>query len=144
MNLYSKKQKWKVSLLIFALLLVGASLFVSNRIVSKVGEREKERAQQWASAIKKKVELVQLTNNTFSQLRESEREKMSLWIDATKEVSKATPLDFNSNYDFPLRIIDQNKDIPVILLDNYRNISGSINLDFDTSEIRKTNLSVSS
>ena len=62
MNLYSNKQKWKIALLIFALLAVGASLFVSNNIVSKVGERERERAKQWADAIKKKIELVRLTN----------------------------------------------------------------------------------
>jgi len=78
MNLYSNKQKWKIALLIFALLLVGASLFVSNQIVSKVGEREKERAQQWADAIRKKIELVRLTNNTFDNLRAKEREKMTL------------------------------------------------------------------
>ncbi len=136
MNIYSKKQKWKVALLIIALLMVGASLFVSNKIVSAVGEREKERAQQWASAIKKKVELVQLTNNTFSQLRNHEEQKMRLWIEATKEVSKASPLNGFSNYNFPLKIIDHNKDIPVILLDNYQNVSGYINLGFDTSNLR--------
>ena len=70
MNLYSNKQKWKITLLIVALLLVGASLFVSNEIVSKVGLQEKQRAKQWADAIKKKVELVQLTNRTFTQLRD--------------------------------------------------------------------------
>ena len=143
MNLYSKKQKWKIALLIFALLTIGASFFFSHKIISKIGDREKERVQQWAKAITKKVELVQLTNNTFSQLRNYELEKMKLWIDATKEVSKATPLDINSNYDFPLHIIDQNKDIPVILLDNNRNVSGSINLDFDTSSMRNGNASLS-
>jgi len=136
MNLYSKKQKWKIALMIFALLMVGVSLFVSNKIVSKVGEREKERAQQWASAIKKKVELVQLTNNTFSQLRDLEREKMELWIDATTEVSKPAPFGVNISYEFPLKIINQNKDIPVILLDGDENVSGSINLGFDTSTFR--------
>jgi len=144
MNLYSKKQKWKIALLIFALLTIGASFFFSNKIISKIGDREKERVQQWAKAITKKVELVQLTNNTFSQLRNYELEKMKLWIDATKEVSKATPLNINSNYDFPLHIIDQNKDIPVILLDNNRNVSGSINLDFDTSSMRNGDASLSS
>lgn len=136
MNLYSKKQKWKVILMIFALLLVGTTLFVSNQIVSKVGDRERDRAKQWGDAIKKKIELVQLTNNTFSKLRENEREKMELWIDATKEVSKATSLNVPRNYDFPLLIISNNKNIPVIVLDNDRNISGFRNLDFDTTEFR--------
>lgn len=137
MNLYSNKQKWKIALLIFALLLVGASLFVSNRIVSKVAQREKAKATQWAGTVKKRIELVKLTNNTFSELREKEREKMQLWIDATKEVSVATSLDGSQNYDFPLRIIAQNKDIPVIVLDDERFVSGSRNLGFDTSDIRQ-------
>lgn len=137
MNLYSNKQKWKIALMLIALVMVGATLFFSNTIVSKMGDRERERAKQWADAITKKLELVRLTDRTFTQLREKELKEMSLWIDATKEVSKATPLDQIPDYSFPLKIINENKDIPVILLDNERNISGYINLDFDTSNIRK-------
>lgn len=143
MNLYSKKQKWKIVLMVFALLLVGTSLFVSNEIVSKVGDRERGRAQQWGDAIKKKIELVQLTNNTFSELRENEREKMELWIDATKEVSKASSLNELRNYDFPLMIISGNKSIPVIVLDKDKNISGFRNLGFDTTNIRQKNRGLS-
>ena len=81
--------------MVFALCMVGAFLFVSNTIVSKVGDREKERARQWADAIIKKLELVQLTNRTFTQLRDKERKEMALWIDASKEVSQASPLDID-------------------------------------------------
>jgi len=135
MNLYSNKQKWKIALMIIALLMVGASLFVSNSIVAKMGERERERAKQWADAIKKKLELVRLTDRTFSQLRDKEQKEMELWIDATKEVSKESPLDQIPDFSFPLKIINENKDIPVILLDNEKNISGYINLDLDSSDI---------
>ncbi len=134
MNLYSNKQKWKITLLIVALLLVGASLFVSNEIVSKVGLQEKQRAKQWADAIKKKVELVQLTNRTFTQLRDKEREKMTLWINATKEVSN--PASFDRIPEFPMQIVKENVDIPVILLDDERNVSGFRNIDFDTTSLR--------
>lgn len=137
MNLYSNKQKWKIALLIFALLLVGASLFVSNQIVSKVGEREKERAQQWADAIRKKIELVRLTNNTFDNLRAKEREKMTLWVDATTEAAKKSPLDEDFNNNFPLRIVESNMDIPVIAVDDYGFISGNRNLAFDTTDLRQ-------
>jgi signal transduction histidine kinase len=143
-NLYSNKQKWKIILMVFALCMVGAFLFVSNTIVSKVGDREKERARQWADAIIKKLELVQLTNRTFTQLRDKERKEMSLWIDASKEVSQASPLDIDPRLDFPFKIIKDNKDIPVILLDDEKNVSGFINLDFDTSDIRLTNPAVNS
>ena len=143
MNLYSNKQKWKIALMVIALTMVGASLFFSNSIVSKMGNREQERAQQWADAIKKKLELVRLTDRIFTQLRENEQREMELWIDATKEVSKATPLDQVPDYSFPLKIINQNKNIPVILLDNDQNISGSVNIDFDTSSLRKDFLEIS-
>lgn len=133
MNLYSNKQKWKIGLLIVALLLVGVSLFISNQIVSKVGEQERHRAKQWAGAIKKRVELIQLTNRTFTQLREKEQEKIKLWVEASKEV--ANPSTF-SIPEFPMQIVKNNNDIPVILLDEYQNISGSRNIPFDTSDLR--------
>ncbi len=134
MNLYSNKQNWKIAFLVVALLLVGLSLFVSNQIVSKVGEQEKQRAKQWADAIKKKVELIQLTNRTFTQLREKEREKMELWIKATKEVSEQTFSD--QIPEFQLQIVKDNVNIPVILISNDNEISGYRNIAFDTTEMR--------
>jgi signal transduction histidine kinase len=133
MNLYSSKQKWKIALLILALGLVAVSFFVTNAIVAKIGERERARVEQWADAIQQKLELVRLTNRTFSQLRDRERREMQLWVDATKEISKESPLDQIPDFSFPLKIIDENKDIPVILMDNEDNISGSRNIDLDTS-----------
>lgn len=140
MNIYSNKQRWKIILLVLALIFVGVSLFYSNRIVSKVHDREKERAKQWAGAIKKKVELVKLTNQTFTQLREKEREKVALWIDASKEIAKpSTSLEMDSDISFPLKIINQNKNIPVVLIDNEKTISAFVNIPFDTSDLRKRN-----
>ncbi len=136
MNLYSNKQKWKIALLVIALIMVGVSLFISNTIVSKVRNHERERVEQWADAIQKKLELVQLTDRTFRQLRDKERKEMSLWADATKEISKATPLDQIPDYSFPMKIIDDNRDIPVILLDDSKAISGYRNLALDTSAMR--------
>lgn len=137
MNLYSNKQKWKIFLLLIALLLVGASLLVSNEIVQKVAERERDRVKQWADAIKKKAELVQLTDRTFLQLRDKERAEMEMWIDATKELSKPIAGEIIPDYSLPLKIIKKNKDIPVILMDQDESISGHINLDFDTSLFRQ-------
>ncbi len=144
MNLYSNKQKWKIALIAITLLLVGVSLFFSNTIVSKVGKRERDRVEQWADAIKKKLELVKLTDRTFTKLRDKEQREMSLWIDATKEISKETPLDQIPDFTFPLKIIKDNKDIPVILFDSERNISAYINLGFDTSDLRTAHPELSS
>ncbi len=137
MNLYSSKQKWKITLLILALAMVAVSFFLSNAIVVKIGERERARVEQWADAIQQKLELVRLTNRTFTQLRDKERREMQLWVDATKEISKESPLDQIPDFSFPLKIIDENKDIPVILMDNEDNISGSRNIDLDTTLFTK-------
>ena len=76
MNLYSNKQKWKIVLLVIALITVAVSLWVSNSTVQKVSDRERLRAKQWADAIKKKAELVEFTNRAFQQLRGYERRKI--------------------------------------------------------------------
>ena len=144
MNLYSNKQKWKIALLVIALLLVGLSLFVSNTIVKGVRENERERARQWADAIKKKIELVQLTNNSFTKLRNLERDKMKVWMDATKELSKETPLDILPDYTLPLKIINDNKDKPVIVVDQKQTVSAYNNIPFDTSDIRKLHPGITS
>lgn len=137
MNLYSNKQKWKIVLLVVALVLVAASLWVSNTTVQKVSDRERLRARQWADAIKKKAELVEFTNRAFDQLRGYERHKIELYLDATKEISKPIVGDAFPDYTFPLAIISENKDIPVILVDDRNNVSGDINVDIDTAEMRK-------
>lgn len=132
MNLYSNKQKWKIALLLIAILMVAASLFVSNEIVSKVREREKERITHWADAIRKKADLVNLTNRTFDELREKERQKVELWAKATRELARPND-DFNlqMDYTFLLEIIQGNKDIPVILMDQKNRVVSHINLPID-------------
>ncbi|MES2589957.1 MAG: HAMP domain-containing sensor histidine kinase [Bacteroidota bacterium] len=117
--------------------MVGISLYVSNEIVKKVSEQERNRVTQWADAIKKKAELVRLTNRTFSQLREKERYEMEMWIDATKEISKPISGDAFPDYTLPLKIINKNKAIPVILFDNHGTISGDINLGFDEKTLKE-------
>jgi len=122
--------------MVVALVLVAISLWASNSVVQRVGDRERLRAKQWADAIKKKAEIVEFTDRAFSQLREYERRRIKLWIDATTEISKPIPGDAIPDYNFPLSIINENKDIPVILVDDQNNVSGYDNLDFDTSALR--------
>ena len=137
MNLYSNKQKWKIVLMVVAVLLIGASLFISNHIVQRVALQEGQRAQQWAEAIRKKAELVELTSETFTQLRDREQEKIKLWIDASKEIAQQT--NFNSIPEFPMQIVKNNTDIPVILLDNHKDIAGYRNIPFEPHHLQDSN-----
>lgn len=130
MNLYHKKQRWKLALLAFAILLVGASLWFSSQIVTKVQDKELDRVQQWADAVKRKSELVSLTNNAFAELsaaleklKERDRQKVEMWSVAMEEVNK--PMD---DYAFVVHILRENSSIPMILTDHNERIVSSHNL----------------
>lgn len=132
MNLYSRKQRWKIVFLAIAVLFIGCSLYFSNSIVYKISEREKERAQLWAKSIKKKAELVQLTNSAFAALRAKEHKEMELWSDAQTEIFKEEFSNLN------VKIIGQNENIPVVLYDSKKNyLSAHRNIELDFNAVRK-------
>lgn len=136
MNLYSNKQKWKIAFVLIALLVVGASLFYSNGLVNDLASREKERVKNWAFTVKKKLELVQLTNSSLNDLRLQEREKMRIWLDATKVLFQDVSLEIMVDYTFPLKLIEQNKEIPVIVYSN-KELSSYKNLGFDIDTFQR-------
>jgi signal transduction histidine kinase len=112
MNLYSKKQRWKIILIAFAILIIGVTLWYSSSIARKVQTEERQKVKLWSEAIRKKADLVHVTNDAFQELAEQERKKVELWLQATKEMQKDL-----SDYSFALSIIQNNKSIPLILTD---------------------------
>ncbi len=123
MNLYHKKQRWKISLALLAILLVLASLWFSNSIVKKVAFKEKERVTQWADAIKRKAQLVNLTNSAFDELRENERKKVELWTQSMQEVNK--DLD---DYSFVVSVLQNSGTLPMIIVNKDNQIETTHNL----------------
>ncbi|MEO9533747.1 MAG: HAMP domain-containing sensor histidine kinase [Crocinitomicaceae bacterium] len=139
MNLYHKKQRWKIALLGIAILLVAASLWFSFSIVDKVQQREVDRIEQWADAVKRKSELVNLTNSAFDQLSQAlqemkslDRNKVEMWSLAMEQINK--PLD---DYSFVLEVIKGNNSIPIIISDLDNQVVSSYNLAGLDSQIVK-------
>ena len=110
MKLYSNKQRWKQILLVIGVAIVGLIIWLTSTIANNVKKAELEKIQLWSQAVKKKAELVRLTNDAFNQLSINESEKVLFWAQATKELEK--PLN---DFGFALQIIQNNKDIPLIL-----------------------------
>lgn len=50
MNIYTQKQRWKIFLLISALIIGIASLWYTNKLVKKLSEEEKKKVELWAEA----------------------------------------------------------------------------------------------
>jgi signal transduction histidine kinase len=63
---YSVKQRWKVFLLIAAILIGFASLFITNRLVQELSREERKKIELWAEAIR---ELSQIT--TFADTNQN-------------------------------------------------------------------------
>jgi signal transduction histidine kinase len=48
LNIYSKKQTWKIALLVFAILIGVASFFITNNLVKKLSVEERKKVELWA------------------------------------------------------------------------------------------------
>jgi hypothetical protein len=75
-DLYSRKQRWKLVLALIAMAIVGASLWYSNRIVNKVRVEERKKVELWAEAVKSRAQLVNYTDSLVHRLREEDRKKV--------------------------------------------------------------------
>lgn len=125
MNLYSRKQRWKLVLALAALAIVGASLWYSNRIVHKVRQEERRKVELWAEAVRNRAQLVNYTDSLFHRLREEERKRVELWADAQVHLAS----DDVNDLSFYLKVVSENTTIPVIITDDKGRPTASRNMD---------------
>lgn len=95
MNIYEKKQRWKLYLLLVAVIIGVGSLLYTNRLVKDLAFQEKETIE--------------------------------LWAEATKVLISSGSND--ADLSFPLKVIQNNTKIPVILTDGEGQIITWRNLD---------------
>ncbi len=112
MKLYSRKQRWKKFLILLGLVIIGVIFYFTSIVVENVKKAELEKINLWSEAIKKKAELVKLTNAAFDELAENERNEARLWATATEKLNNP-----NTDFSLALEIIKNNKNIPVIATD---------------------------
>ena len=127
MNIYTKKQRWKLLLSAVAFLIVIASLWYTQNLVKQIRTEEKQKVRLWADAVQKKAKLVKFTNELFEKIKTEERKKAELYAEATRQLS--TDLQ---NPDFVLKVLSENTSIPVILTNQREEITSrtaSRNLD---------------
>lgn len=56
MNIYQQKRRWKILLLVFAILIAALSLAYTNYLVGKISEVERNNAELWAKAQRSIIE----------------------------------------------------------------------------------------
>lgn len=100
MNIYRKKQRWKLLLLIGAFIIGMGSLWYTNLLVERLSYEEKKKVELWAEATR---------------------------LLATADISE-------QNFGFLLQVIQNNRTVPVILVNGDDEIVSYRNLDSIKSE----------
>lgn len=63
MNIYARKQRWKLLLLTAALLIGAASLWYTNKLVKNLADEERKKINLWAEATKKLADVSELNTD---------------------------------------------------------------------------------
>lgn len=126
-NIYNRKQIWKLVLFIIALAIIVISLWYTNNLVHKIETDERSKVKLWADAIRKKAKLVEYTNDLFTKITNEERKKVELWANGTKQL--ANPSLQMEDISFIFEVVKNNETVPVILTDEKGKILSSRNLD---------------
>ncbi len=95
MNIYSQKQRWKVLLLIAALLIGAASLWYTNKLVNKLAEEENKKIQLWAEATKRLSDVTEVNTdiNFLSTVISNNNTIPVIWADKDFKVISFRNLD---------------------------------------------------
>ncbi len=96
-----------------AMLIVGASLYYSSRIVEGIREEERQKVHIWAQAVQNRAELVNYTERLFHRLRQEERKKVQLLAEAQRRLVSDQATDLS----FYLKVVSDNTTVPVIITD---------------------------
>ncbi len=125
MNLYSKKQRWKIFLLLVAGAIVAITLLYSNHIAESIRGEERKKIDLWSEAIKRRAELVNFTEKLFNELKTEESKKAELLGNAYYIISDPT---FEGDLTFITSFLWSNTTIPVLIYDENGQLWNSVNL----------------
>ena len=101
MDIYYRKQRWKLYLIMFAALIGIGSLVYTKQLVNLLADEEKKKVELWAEATRQLADLSDIAEPNFRQ----------------------------KDPGFPLQVVEFNTTIPVIIADPEDNIYASRNLD---------------
>lgn len=95
MNIYSQKQRWKILLLLAALMIGSASLWYTNKLVNKLSEEENKKIQLWAEATKRLSDVSEVNTdiNFLSTVISNNNTIPVIWADKDFKVISFRNLD---------------------------------------------------
>ena len=113
MNLYSRKQRWKIVLVVLATIIVGLNFWYSSGILQDIKKTERLKLQRWSNTIVQKAELVNYVHILYNELEEEENKKMEIFADAYQRFVGNNQYE---DFTFVAKIIRMNTSIPMIIV----------------------------
>ncbi len=101
MDIYYRKQRWKLYLFLFAAIIGIGSLLYTNRLVKLLAQEEKNKIELWAEATRRLADMSDFTESYNPQM----------------------------DIELPLQVVEYNTTIPVMIVDQEDNIVIHRNLD---------------
>lgn len=130
MNIYIRKQRWKLGLAATAFIIVIASFWYTYNLANKIAADEKIKARLWVETVQKRAQLIKFTNKLFAEIKDEERKKAELYAEAFKLLSS---YENATDIGFVLKVLQANTTVPVILINDNGEMS-SRNLDPEKSK----------
>ncbi|MFY8077036.1 MAG: hypothetical protein ACOVMJ_00510, partial [Flavobacteriales bacterium] len=124
MAVLQNKQRWKVILLLLAATIAGVTLWYTNSIARRIREEEKAKVELWHIAIRKKEELVKLTQVLFDSLRSEETRKAEILGRAMNTISNP-----QGDLSFAVDVLALNTSIPLLVCNTENEFQLSRNID---------------
>ncbi|MGB1247887.1 MAG: sensor histidine kinase, partial [Chitinophagales bacterium] len=126
MDIYKRKSRIKIVLIIAAIVVAVGSLLYTNHLASKIAHEEKQKVKLWADALEKRANLVKITSELFQKISEDQRKDIENWAEATKLIIKTEDIE---SITFLSKILTSNNNIPVILTNEEKEIIDNRNID---------------
>ncbi len=135
LQIYSRKQKWKLYLLGFAALIVLTSLYYTDIMVRKIARDERQRVELWVDAIRKRESLLRDSERLFAVIQNEEAERVELIKQVYGRLNR-DDIDRGA-LTFYTNILHSNTTIPLVLTDEEGEVISTSNLDERFSHYRR-------
>lgn len=112
MDIYKRKSRIKILLVVAALTIGLISLGYTNYLARQIAKDEEEKVRLWAEALQKRANLVKLTGELFEKIKNDQENTIQNYADATSLIISTNDV---ASITFLSKIITGNTNIPVIL-----------------------------
>lgn len=129
MNIYSKKQQWKLLLLIIAVIIGVSSMWYTNKLVKKLSYEERKKVKLWAQGMKQLADIDNPDEDVsfiFEVIRNNETVPVIL-VDENDSIISARPADLlrPNDLEYNKRLLEKMKKehepIEIILSKGHKN-----------------------